>query len=66
MYVVSYCIIAAFHPDLNLPRVCIYKSFNQPPEKLMSLSHFYALDKIFFKNKENYNQVTLKQYMFQM
>ena len=28
MYVVSYCIIAAFHPDLNLPRVCIYKKKN--------------------------------------
>ena len=40
MYVVSYCIIIAFHPDLNIPRLYIYRSYDQSDEALSSLHHF--------------------------
>ena len=40
MYVVSYCIIAAFHPELNIPRIVIYRSYDQHPDALKSPAHF--------------------------
>ena len=40
MYLVSYCIIIAFHPDLNLPRLYIYRSYDQSRADLTSLHHF--------------------------
>ena len=40
MYVVSYCIVIAFHPDLNIPRLVIFRSYDQTPDKLTSLTHF--------------------------
>lgn len=61
IYVVSYCMIVAFHPDLDLPRISIFRSYDQTPEKLTSLSHFEALQRNFFSNVELYNRVTLKQ-----
>ena len=61
IYVVSYCMIVAFHPDLDLPRNSIFRSYDQTPEKLTSLSHFEALQRNFFSNVELYNRVTLKQ-----
>ena len=61
MYVVSYCMVIAFHPDLNIPRIVIFRSYNQSPEKLTSLTHFQALEYNVFANKGNYNKVTLKQ-----
>ena len=45
---VSYCIIAAFHPELNIPRLVIYKSYGQNPNELFSLTHFQALEYSFF------------------
>ena len=51
----------AFHPDLNIPRIVIFRSYNQSPDKLTSLTHFQALEYNFFANKGNYNKVTLKQ-----
>ena len=62
MYVVSYCIIAAFHPDLKLPHIFIYWSYDQTKEELESLEHFsdvIGLD--FFKFNENYNLKTFRQ-----
>ena len=44
MYVVSYCIIAAFHPELNIPRIVIYRSYDQRPDILKSLLHFQVLE----------------------
>ena len=61
MYVVSYYMVIAFHPDLNIPRLCIFRSYDQTPDKLTSLSHFEVLQCNFFANKELYNRVTLKQ-----
>ena len=62
MHIVSYCIIAAFHPDLKLPHVIIYRSFDQTKEELNSLKHFLDVcDKIFFKFSENYNLKTFRQ-----
>lgn len=61
MYVVSYCIIAAFHPELNIPRLVIYRSYDQNPNELTSLTHFQALQNDFFSSLENFNKTTLKQ-----
>ena len=48
MYVVSYCMVIAFHPELDIPCICIYRSYDQSFEKLTSLSHFEALEYSFF------------------
>ena len=61
MYAVSYCMIVAFHPGLKIPRICIYRSYDQPADKLTSLSHFETLRYSFFSDKDFYNEVTLKQ-----
>ena len=61
MYVVSYSIVAAFHPDLSLPRINIFRSYDQSFSSLMSLAHFYVLDFNFFDDQEIYNKKTLKQ-----
>ena len=34
MYVVSYCMVIAFHPDLNLPRLYIYRGYDQNREQI--------------------------------
>ena len=61
MYVVSYCMVVAFHPELNIRRRCIYRSYDQSPEQLASLSHFEVLGYNFFSNVDFFNMVTLKQ-----
>ena len=61
MYVVSYCIIVAFHPDLNIPRLYIYRSYDQDGEKLTSLVHFETVQQNFFDQKENFNPKALAQ-----
>ena len=61
LYVVSYCTVIAFHPDLNILRLVIFRSYDQTPDKLTSLTHFQALEYNFFANKEHFNKVTLKQ-----
>ena len=40
MFVISYFIIAAFHPELNIPRIVIYRSYDQHPDALKSPAHF--------------------------
>ena len=61
LYVVSYCIIIAFHPDLNIPRLIIYRSYDQNQNVLTSLSHFEALENNFLKDQKNFDRTTLKQ-----
>ena len=61
MQVVSYCMVFAFHPDMNIPRICIFRSYDQTHDQLTSLSHFEALKCKFFTDKEHYNRTTLKQ-----
>ena len=39
MYVLSYCIIIAFHPKLDIERIVIYHSFQQNQDQLFDLSH---------------------------
>lgn len=39
MFVVSYCLIFSFNRRLNFPKI-IYRSFDQTPDELFSLSHF--------------------------
>ena len=59
--VVSYCRVVAFHPDLDLLRICIFRSYDQTHEQLRSLSLFEALEYNFFADKEHYKRSTLKQ-----
>ena len=61
MYVVSYCIIIAFHPDLKIPRLIIFPSYDQNQNVLTSLSQFEALENNFFKDQKNFDRTTLKQ-----
>ena len=61
VYVVSYCMAVAFHPDLKIPRLVIFRNCDQNPNALISLTHFQVLQYDFFDNPENYNKVTLKQ-----
>ena len=61
MYVVSYCITIAFHPDLKLPRLYIYRSYDQNRADLTSLHHFEAIQQNFFNFSKNFNLTTLKQ-----
>ena len=60
MFVISYCIIVAFHPEINLPRIVIYRSFDQTKNELQSLVHFEILENGFFQ-KRYHDLVTLKQ-----
>ena len=61
MYVVSYCMIVAFHPELKIRRLVIFRSYDQNPNALISLTHFQALQYNFFDNPKNFNRTTLKQ-----
>ena len=62
MFVVSCCMVVAFHPKINLPRIVIYRSFDQTENELQSLSHFQILDYDFFNiEKNNFNRILLKQ-----
>ena len=61
MYVVSYCMIVAFHPELKIPRLIIFRKCDQNPNALISLTHFQVLQYDFFSDPENYNKITLKQ-----
>ena len=61
MYVVSYCMIIVLPPDLNLPRLYIYRSYDQSDEDLTSLHHFDVVHRNFFDFSENFNLKTLKQ-----
>ena len=39
MYVISYCMIFAFHPKLKIEQIVIYRSFHQRQDELFDLSH---------------------------
>ena len=60
MYVVSYCIVVAFHPGLNLPHLFIYRAYDQTKE-LESMFRFSIVQKDFFNFAGNFNLKTLKQ-----
>ena len=61
MYVVSYCIIVAFHPKLNLPRLFIYQSYDQTMNQRNCLVHFDIVQQNFFEGKQNFNAKILSQ-----
>ena len=61
MYVVSYCIVVAFHPDLNIPRLYIYRSYDQTQQQMISTRHFEAIQNNFFGDKRNCNKTTYRQ-----
>ena len=39
MFVVSYCMVVAFHPEGDIPRICVFRSYDQSAAQLTSLSH---------------------------
>ena len=39
MYVISYCMIFAFHPKLKIDRISIYRRFQQNQNEIFDLSH---------------------------
>ena len=53
--------VVAFHPDLKIRRLLIFRSYDQNQNALTSLSHFQALEFNFFEDPENFNKTTLKQ-----
>ena len=53
--------IVAFHSELKIPKLNVFRSYNQNPNALISLTHFQALQYDFFNDPENYNKTTLKQ-----
>ena len=61
MFVVSYCMVVAFHPELDIPRICVFRSYDQSADQLTSLPHFEALQYNFFADTDHCNRVTLKQ-----
>ena len=61
MYVISYCMIVAFHPSLNLPHMFIYRAYDQTKYELESMVHFSVVQKDFFTFSENFKLKTLKQ-----
>ena len=50
MYVVSYCIIVAFYPDLKIQRLVVYRGYDQDQQELQSLTHFQVLEYDFFND----------------
>ena len=58
---IVYSIIVAFHPDLSLPWINIFRSYEQSYSSLMSLGHFFVLEFKFFDDPEIFNKNTLKQ-----
>ena len=48
MFVVSYCQIYSFHPNLNLEKIVIFRSFQQSAEEIYDFSHFRQEHVAFF------------------
>ena len=57
MYVVSYCIIVAFHRQLSFPKIAIYRGFDQNREEISNMRHFKNKHQSFF------DKITYKQLM---
>ena len=51
----------AFHPDLKIPRLVIFRSYDQSPNAWISLTHFQTLQYDFLDNPKNFNKTSLKQ-----
>ena len=60
IYVVRYCMIIAFHPDLKIPRLVVYRGYDQDQQELQSLTHFQVLEYDFFDDRENFDKLMLK------
>ena len=61
MYVVSYRMIIAFHQDLKIPRLVVYRGYDQDQQELQSLTNFQVSEYDFLDDRENFNKLTLKQ-----
>ena len=53
--------VVSFHPEVNILRLVIFRSYNQTQDDVQSITHFQILDYNFFDDKDNFNKVTLKQ-----
>ena len=40
MFIVSYCQVYSFNPELNLDKIVKFRSFQQSPEEIYDLNHF--------------------------
>ena len=54
-------IIVAFHPDLSLPRINLFRSYDQSYSLLMSLAHLLVFAFNYLDDSEIFNKNTLKQ-----
>ena len=55
MYINSYCKVHDFHPGLNIPKILVFRSFQQDSEEITSSDHFIQEHVSFF------DQVTMVQ-----
>ena len=46
MYALSYCLIVAFHAHLNMPRIVIYRAYDQSLLEIRSLAYLEEVKKI--------------------
>ena len=56
MFVASYFQIYTFHPNLDLNKIVIFRSFQQSPEEIYDLSHFRQEHNAYF-DKVTFNQL---------
>ena len=56
MFIIGYCQIFAFHPELNPDKIVIFCSFQQNGEKIYALSHFTERYVRYF-DKTTFNQL---------
>ena len=56
MFVISYCQIYTFRPDLNLDKIVIFRSFQQNAEEIYSLHHF-SQDHVRYFDVVTFNQM---------
>ena len=55
MYVISYCQVYAFHPKLKLPKIVVFRSFQQNYDEITSLDHLSQ------EHIPYFDQVTMSQ-----
>ena len=55
MYVISYSQVYTFHPKLKLPKIAVFRSFQQNYDEITSLDHLFQEQIPYF------NQVTMSQ-----
>ena len=55
MFLISYCQIDAFHPDLNIDKIIIFRSFQQTEDEIYCLNQF-SEEHVKYFDKVNFKQ----------